>query len=85
MIMAMVDERDIRAALAGVANADDFKQIIASLQQQEALLFGYAVPVPVTIRVKNFDEELFKSWEASAITTEDGPLTDREARKQLEE
>jgi hypothetical protein len=85
MIMAMVDDRDIRAALAGVANADDFKQIIASLQQQEALLFGYAVPVPVTIRVKNFDQELFDSWEALSPTSSSGPLSDDEARKQLEE
>jgi DNA helicase HerA-like ATPase len=85
MIMAMVDERDIRAALAGVANADDFKQIIASLQQQEALLFGYAVPVPVTIRVKNFDQELFDYWESPSSMTDSGPLSDDEARKQLEE
>jgi len=85
MIMALVDDRDIRAALAGVANADDFKQIIGSLQQQEALLFGYAVPVPVTIRVKNFDEELFDYWETSTRRSRDGPLSDEEARKQLEE
>jgi DNA helicase HerA-like ATPase len=85
MIMTLVDDRDIRAALAGVANVDDFKQIIASLQQQEALLFGYAVPVPVTIRVKDFDQELFDSWEASTAASSNGPLSDSEARKQLEE
>jgi len=84
MIMALVDDRDIRAALAGVANADDFKQIIGSLQQQEALLFGYAVPVPVTIRVKNFDQELFDYWETSR-SSRDGPISDEEARRQLEE
>jgi len=85
MIMAMVDDRDIRAALAGVANADDFKEIIGSLQQQEALLFGYAVPVPVTIRVKNFDQELFDTWGSTQRDPKTGPLTDEEARKQLEE
>jgi hypothetical protein len=85
MVMAMVDDRDIRAALAGVADADDFKQIIGSLQQQEALLFGYAVPVPVTIRVKSYDKELFDSWGTKAGSKEDRPLSDDEARAALEE
>ena len=85
MIMALVDERDIRAALAGVANVDDFKQIIGSLQQQEALLFGYAVPVPITIRVKNFDEDLFRLWEARLANPTGKTISDEEARKALEE
>jgi hypothetical protein len=85
MIMTLVDDRDIRAALAGVANVDDFKQIIGSLQQQEALLFGYAVPVPVTIRVKDFDDELFESWGTKASENGHASISDEEAKRQLEE
>ena len=83
--MALVDDRDIRAASAGVVDAEDFKQIIGSLQQQEALLFGYAVPVPVTIRVKSYDKELFDSWGTRVGIKEERSLSDNEARAALEE
>ena len=36
------------------------KKILRSIEPQQALLFGYAVPIPVAMRVRSFDEEFFR-------------------------
>ena len=43
-----------------------------SIEPQQALLFGYAVPVPVAMRVRSFDEEFFREISESKKDPSEG-------------
>jgi DNA helicase HerA-like ATPase len=55
------DEKDIQAVLTGVSNAAGLRSVLASLDsKQQALVFGHAVPMPVVIRTREYDEAFYK-------------------------
>lgn len=55
------DERDIDAVLTGVSNASGLRGVLASLDsKQQALMLGHAVPMPVVIRTRTYDDEDFR-------------------------
>lgn len=55
------DERDIDAVLTGVSNASGLRGILASLDsKQQALVLGHAVPMPVVVRTRQYDDEDFR-------------------------
>ena len=55
------DENDIASILAGVSGASHLRAVLASLDsQQQAMLLGHAVPMPVVVKVRSVDEELFR-------------------------
>lgn len=57
------DEKDIEAVLTGVNGANSLRSVLASLEtKQQALLFGHAVPMPVVIRTRQYDDKPF--WKA---------------------
>jgi len=54
------DDRDIQAVLAGTSNAAGLRVVLAGLDsKQQALVFGHAVPMPVVLRTRSYDELLF--------------------------
>jgi DNA helicase HerA-like ATPase len=56
------DEKDIQSVLTGVSNASGLRSVLASLDsKQQALMFGHAVPMPVVIRTRNYDEEFYRA------------------------
>lgn len=56
------DEKDIQGVLTGVANAAGLRSVLASLDsKQQALVFGHAVPMPVVIKTRNYDEAFYKA------------------------
>ena len=60
MVAQLSDEKDIAAALVGSPGASGLRQILASLDsKQQALLMGHAVPMPITIRTREYGAELF--------------------------
>ena len=60
MVAQLSDEKDIAAALVGSPGASGLRQILASLDsKQQALLLGHAVPMPITIRTREYGAELF--------------------------
>ncbi|MFX0094297.1 MAG: ATP-binding protein [Candidatus Hodarchaeota archaeon] len=63
-IMTLADTRDIDAVLSGMKNASNMKTVVYSLEQQEALCFGFAFPMPSTIRVVDFNPSLFGMWKS---------------------
>lgn len=64
------DEKDIQGVLTGVSNAAGLRSVLASLDsKQQALMFGHAVPMPVVIKTRNYDEAFYKAM---------GALTDEE-------
>ena len=55
------DERDIEAVLTGVSNASGLRGVLASLDsKQQALVLGHAVPMPVVIQTRDYDDEDFR-------------------------
>jgi len=55
------DERDIDAVLRGVSGASELRTVLASLDsKQQALLLGHAVPMPVVIKTREYDNEEFR-------------------------
>ncbi|AGB18994.1 ATP-binding protein [Thermoanaerobacterium thermosaccharolyticum] len=55
------DDNDISSFLSGVNNASKLRNVLASLdQKQQALIIGHAVPMPVVIKTRNYDQEFYK-------------------------
>jgi len=55
------DDKDIDAVLTGVSNASGLRGVLASLDsKQQALVLGHAVPMPVVIQTRQYDDEAFR-------------------------
>jgi hypothetical protein len=55
------DEKDIDAVLTGVAGARELRGVLATLDsKQQALVLGHAVPMPVVIKTRTYDDEAFR-------------------------
>jgi DNA helicase HerA-like ATPase len=55
------DERDIDAVLTGISGASSLRSVLASLDsKQQALLMGHAVPMPVVIHSRTYDDQAFR-------------------------
>ena len=56
------DEKDIAAVLTGVSNASWLRSVLASLDsKQQALLMGHAVPMPVVIRTRDYNDAFYEA------------------------
>jgi DNA helicase HerA-like ATPase len=54
------DDRDIEAVFSGVSGASHLKSVLATLDsRQQAMILGHAVRMPVVIRTRAYDQELF--------------------------
>ena len=55
------DERDIDAVLTGISGAQSLRSVLASLDsKQQALLMGHAVPMPVVVQSRTYDDQAFR-------------------------
>jgi len=70
---ALNDEKDIDAVFTGVSGASHLRSLLAALDpKQQALVMGYAPPMPVVIRVRPYDEQFYKDiGSAAALTKEE--------------
>ena len=51
------NERDVDAVLKGAPGSRELKGVLSRLEsQQQALLFGHALPMPVVIRTRDYDD-----------------------------
>jgi hypothetical protein len=56
------DDKDIDAVFSGVSGSSGLKAVLASLDsRQQALVLGHAVPMPVVIRTRPYDEDLYRA------------------------
>jgi DNA helicase HerA-like ATPase len=56
------DERDIEAVLTGISGAQSLRSVLASLDsKQQALLMGHAVPMPVVVQSRTYDDQEFRA------------------------
>ena len=61
----LAEERDIVAVLTGVANRSFLRGALESLDTREqVLLMGHAVPMPIQVRTRKYDEEFYKAMGA---------------------
>lgn len=62
LIAALNDEKDIQAALTGASNAGGLRSILATLDsKKQILLLGHAVPMPVVVQTREYDDEFYKA------------------------
>jgi DNA helicase HerA-like ATPase len=60
MVAKLSDEKDIGAALVGTSDASSLREILASLDaKQQALLLGHAVPMPIVVKTRTYDQEFY--------------------------
>lgn len=82
------DEKDMDAVLTGVSGANSLRSVLASLEtKQQALLFGHAVPMPIVVRTRVYDDEPFKQammGEAGAAEMDDTPEARKLRRERLQ-
>lgn len=75
------DERDIDAVLTGVSDRSALRNALASLKiKQEVLIVGHAVPMPIQVRPRNYDET-FWSEVSRGVTLP--PATDEDLEQEL--
>ncbi len=74
-VTALLDnERDITAVLMGVSGAGGLREVLARLDtRQQAIVLGHAVPMPVVIQTRAYDEAFYAAMGA--------PLKGRSVRK----
>jgi DNA helicase HerA-like ATPase len=62
----LTEERDIEAALTGVGNRSFLRGALESLDTREqVLLMGHAVPMPVVVRTRKYDEQFYREISAA--------------------
>ena len=55
-----IRDRDIDAVFTGVSGGSGLRSVLAALDsKQQALVLGHAVPMPVVIRTRAYDEALY--------------------------
>jgi DNA helicase HerA-like ATPase len=60
IVAQLNDEKDISAALVGTSGASALRQVLASLDsKQQALVLGHAVPMPVVVQSRLYDQTFF--------------------------
>lgn len=69
IIAQLNDEKDIQAVLTGVSGTSGLRSVLASLDsKQQALILGHAVPMPVVIKSRNYDEAFYKDMMEKGIS-----------------
>jgi DNA helicase HerA-like ATPase len=63
------DDKDIDAIFTGVSGGQSLRSVLAKLDsKQQALILGHAVPMPVVVRTRPYDEDFYReigdtSWD----------------------
>ncbi|CAN5265048.1 DUF87 domain-containing protein [soil metagenome] len=56
------DDKDIDAVFTGVSGSQTLRTVLAQMDpKQQALVLGYAVPMPVVVRTRAFDQDFYKA------------------------
>jgi len=72
----LTEERDIEAVLTGVSNRSALRGALTSLNtRQQILIMGHAVPMPIVMRTRQYDERFYQAMGAR-IETSQGAETD---------
>ncbi len=80
-VTALLDnERDIGAVLNGISGAGGLREVLARLDtKQQAIIMGHAVPMPVVVKTRNYDDAFYKAM----MNGSNGGVESGAARKSL--
>lgn len=72
-VTALLDnERDVAAVLNGINGASGLREVLSRLEtKQQAIIMGHAVPMPVVIKPRTYDEDFYQSVMGQPINTDD--------------
>lgn len=66
------DEKDIDAVFKGVSGGSTLRTVLSQLDpKQQSLILGYAVPMPVVIRTRDYNTDFYKSLGYKDESTEE--------------
>lgn len=70
-VTALLDnERDINAVLNGINGAAGLREVLARLDtKQQAIIMGHAVPMPVVVKTRSYDEDFYAAITGASLTT----------------
>ncbi|MEM1128196.1 MAG: ATP-binding protein [Bacteroidota bacterium] len=69
IVAQLNDDKDIGAALVGTRDASALRQVLASLDsKQQALVLGHAVPMPIVMRTRSYDDAFYQAMRDQAST-----------------
>ncbi len=82
------DDKDIDAVFTGVSGSQTLRTVLAQMDpKQQALVLGYAVPMPVVVRTRSFDTEFYQAVGGRTDSASEDPgyvkEKAREAREEL--
>lgn len=64
------DDKDIDAVFTGVSGSQTLRTVLSQLDpKQQALVLGYAVPMPVVVRTRPFDQDFYRAMSPDADAT----------------
>lgn len=80
VVAQLNDEKDIGAALVGTSGASSLRQVLASLDsKQQALVLGHAVPMPIVIKTRTYDEAFYRAMQGD----EEAPASFQAAKEDM--
>ncbi|MEX2599714.1 MAG: ATP-binding protein [Dehalococcoidia bacterium] len=60
IVCQLDNERDVDAVLTGAPGSRELKGVLSRLEsQQQSLMFGHALPMPVVVRTRTYDEAFY--------------------------
>jgi len=75
----LTEERDIDAVLTGVSNRSALRGALESLDtRQEILIMGHAVPMPIQMRTRQYDEDFYRAMGAHLEVRPDAEMDIRD-------
>jgi len=66
LVMELKDDRDIDAVFQGVSHERRLSKILSTLEQGQALIFGYATPFPMPINVRKYDNNFINEMKSES-------------------
>ena len=78
----LLDERDLEAVLSGVSNRSAIRAGLASLDtKQQIMIFGHAIPMPIALRTRRYDNQFYQDVTRSTISATDLYVLDEPAKR----
>jgi len=63
------NDADIRAVFSGVSGAGALREVLARLDtRQQALILGHAVPMPVVVRTRDYDQDFYAALTRTGVS-----------------
>lgn len=77
------DEKDIDAVFTGVSGSNALRTVLSTLDsRQQCLILGHAVPMPVVVRTRPYDEAFYQAMASGAPRTQTGAIPTQPPPKQ---